>query len=105
MSEASSQNYFFIPEEARPIIEVEGHSHRTDKNIARENAKIRIDPFNAEFALEISIPKESLKKLIIAAKKFLETGKKACFIEDEFRVGEIRDEKSISAKEALKGGF
>jgi len=105
MSEASSQNHFFIPEEARPIIEVEGHSHRTDKDVARENAKIRIDPSNAEFELEISIPKESLKKLIIAARKFLETGKRACFIEGEFRVGEIREEKVIPAKEALKGAF
>ena len=103
MSKTISTCYFFIEEGMESIIKVKGSSYKInddDDEFEEKNAEIRIDPMDGSFELSISIPKEDLKKLVVAAKKFLETGKSALFYDDRFRIG--NDQEGIPAKEVLK---
>ena len=104
MSKAFSQNYFFIKEGAKTIISVNGHSYaKKDGDEWRElNASIEITA-GSPFTLKLSLPKEDLKKLMVAIKKFLESGKLCSFYYDEFRFGEYEERETTPAKEMLSG--
>jgi len=90
----------FLDEGEKVIISIKTHTYIDDNDKDVENAKININTDDSN--LEISISKDDLKKLIIAGKKFLESGKDTCFYYDEFHIGDIGDQETIPAKEVLK---
>jgi hypothetical protein len=92
---------FFWEQGTDPVISIEGHRHEEGedgKEITVENAQIRFSYGNYT-EIEISMPKQDLKKLVIAATRFLKDGQAACFqkFHDE-DTGEITDDFKI-------GGF
>ena len=68
----TAEHYFFIDSGSQTTISVKGHNYETDGGQKEQNAKIQIEDDKADLELEISLPKKDLKKLIVAAQKFLE---------------------------------
>ena len=113
MSNHSHAHDFFWDEGTDPIISVKGHVYRRgegDEEVEVENAEIRFfyDPFTE---IEISMPKHDLKKLVIAATRFLKDGQEACFqkftdedtgeVEDNFKVGGFGSELKFPTEKIL----
>ena len=110
----SDHNYFFEKEEDLYNVTVKPHvfyPHGDDENTdwekPEENAQIIFRAENVE--IEITIPRERLKRLIIAGKNYLKTGKESYFLtcedSDEFIEGEINKRTVVPAEEALSRGL
>ena len=103
MSEAIVSGIYLITNPENSIINVEADNFKDDDGKEVEAVEIRIDTEKNDLELEIRMPINGLKRLLLAGKKFLETGKAACFYFDKFIVGNVgEDREEIPAKEALK---
>jgi hypothetical protein len=91
MGDTFGHHEYFLSRKARPIIDIGAHSHVEEiegEDVKVENARIQIEPGDgAPFDLFISLSKEDLKRLIVAGLKFLKTGKRAAFYDDDFCIG------------------
>ena len=105
---------FFWGEGTDPVIRVERHLYQDEeegKEVDDENARIRFF-YNPYTEIEISMPKQDLKKLIIAATRFLKDGKEATFqkfhdedtgeITDKFRIGHWSNQVEFSTEKILR---
>lgn len=68
-----------------------------------EHVAIAINSTN--FMLDFTIPRKSLRKLLIAGQKFMESGKRSSFCGGDFRFGEVGESEIIPAEEMLEGGL
>ena len=105
---------FFWEEGTDPVISVKGHQHKEGeegKEVDVENARIRLF-YNPYTEIEISMPKQDLKKLIIAATRFLKNGKEATFqkfhdedtgeITDKFKIGHWNNQVEFPTEKILR---
>ena len=103
MSEITVTGTYLILNPENSIIKVEADNFEDDDGKKVEAVEIRIDTKESDLELEIRLPVDGLKRLLLAGKKFLETGKAAYFYFDKFIVGNVgEDREETSAKEALK---
>jgi len=84
MSKPFSVHEYFIGQGEKYSVEVTPHIYTEDieggQDEEIETARIIIMPApNAEFTIEISIPKEALRKLIQISNRYLKTGEGASF--------------------------
>lgn len=114
MSNQHAIHDFFWEPGTDPVISVKSHSFKDGeegKEVDVENARIRFfyDPYTE---IEISMPKQDLKKLIIAATRFLKDGQAACFhkftdedtgkVDDNFKVGGFGSDLKFPTEQILK---
>lgn len=72
MAKSLSERYFFVGPGVDLYISVKGHSYAwKDAGDKWEGRNGKIEISCREFQLEISLPKEHLKKLIVKAQEFL----------------------------------
>ena len=114
MSIKGSINEFYWDQGTDPVISVEAHSYTEEEGeeeVRFENARIKFNYAEPHTEIEISMPMQDLKKLVIAATRFLKDGQATMFqkfhwgdgkITDNFKVGDIGNQIEFPTEKILK---
>jgi|GEM_PF-6941633 len=103
MSKITVRGTYTVENPEKSIISIEPDGWEDNKGKKIEAAEIRMWTEGDELELEIRLPIEGIKRIFVACKKFLETGKTSTFYYDKFHVGNAGETREIEipSKEAL----